>query len=43
MATSYMAMLDGILYAIKNNKCEDDLLKELSKKSGEDSRVFRKK
>ena len=32
-AVSYMAMLDGIKYAI--NKSEDDLLKELSKKQGE--------
>lgn len=35
MAVSYMAMLDGILYATDNNKTEDDLLAELSKKSGE--------
>jgi len=32
-AVSYMAMLDGIKYAI--NKNEDELLKELSKKQGE--------
>lgn len=35
MAASYMAMLDGIIYAAENNKSEDDLLKELSKKPGE--------
>ena len=35
MATSYMAMLDGILYAVNNNKSQDDLLAEISKKSGE--------
>lgn len=34
-AVSYLAMLDGIKYAIKKNKTEDDLLKELSKKQGE--------
>ena len=33
-AVSYMAMLDGIKYAI--NKSEDELLKELSKKQGEE-------
>lgn len=31
----YMAMLDGIKYALTNNKTEDDLLAELSKKPGE--------
>jgi len=35
MATLYLAMLDGITYAITNNKSQDDLLKELSKKPGE--------
>ena len=34
-AVSYMAMLDGIKYAIKNSKTEQELLKELSKKQGE--------
>lgn len=34
-AVSYMAMLDGIKYALINNKTEDELLKELSKKKGE--------
>ena len=33
MAVSYMAMLDGILYAVENNKTEDELLAELSKAS----------
>jgi glutamine synthetase len=31
----YLAMTDGIEYAVKNNKTEDELLKELSKKKGE--------
>lgn len=31
IASSYMAMLDGIKYALENNKTEDDLLAELSK------------
>lgn len=35
MAVSYMAMLDGIIYATKSGKDEEALLKELSKKSGE--------
>lgn len=35
MAVSYMAMLDGILYAINNNKSQDELLAELSKNPGE--------
>lgn len=35
MASSYMSMLDGILYAADNNKDENALLAELSKKSGE--------
>ena len=35
MAVSYMAMLDGILYAVNNNKSQDELLAELSKKPGE--------
>lgn len=35
MATSYMAMLDGILYAVNNNKTQAELLAELSKKPGE--------
>jgi glutamine synthetase len=34
-ASSYMAMLDGIRYALVNKKTEEDLLKELSKKQGE--------
>lgn len=32
-----MAMLDGIKYALENNKTEDDLLAELSKKPGEEA------
>jgi glutamine synthetase len=35
IATMYMAMIDGIKYALENNKSEEDLLKELSKKPGE--------
>ena len=35
MAASYMGMLDGIIYASENNKTEDELLAELSKKAGE--------
>lgn len=35
MAVSYMAMLDGMLYAVNNNKTQDELLAELSKDSGE--------
>lgn len=42
MATSYMAMLDGILYAVDNNKSQDDLLTEISKKSGEDADYLEK-
>ena len=33
----YLAMLDGIKYALSNNKSQDSLLKELSKKPGEDA------
>lgn len=35
MAVSYMAMLDGMLYAVNNNKTQDELLAELSKAPGE--------
>ncbi|MBZ9632888.1 glutamine synthetase [Clostridium sp. FP1] len=42
LATLYMGMLDGLVYAIKNNKCEDDLLSELSKAPGEDSEYLEK-
>lgn len=38
----YMAMIDGIKYAITNNKREDDLLKELSKRSGEEASYLEK-
>lgn len=37
LSVSYMAMLDGILYALEDNKTEEDLLLELSKKPGEDA------
>ncbi|WP_138203320.1 glutamine synthetase [Haloimpatiens lingqiaonensis] len=36
IASMCMAMLDGISYAIKESKTEDDLLKELSKNYGEE-------
>ncbi|SKA88890.1 glutamine synthetase [Clostridium sp. USBA 49] len=42
LASLYMAMIDGIKYAITNNKNEDDLLKELSKKPGEDASYLEK-
>lgn len=35
MAVSFMAMLDGILYAVTNNKTEEELLAELTKEAGE--------
>lgn len=47
VAATYLAMIDGIMYAIDNNKTEDDLLLELSKQPGdvseylEDSRAYR--
>ena len=34
-AVSYMAMLDGMKYAITSGKTEEEMLKELSKKQGE--------
>lgn len=37
IAALYMAMMDGIKYAITNGKNEDELLKELSKKPGEEA------
>lgn len=42
IASSYMAMLDGIKYALENNKTEDDLLTELSKKPGEEADYLEK-
>ena len=42
MAVSYMAMLDGILYAVENNKTEDELLAELSKEAGESADYLEK-
>ncbi len=35
LAASLLGMLDGIKYAVKNNKNQEDLRKELMKKSGE--------
>lgn len=42
LSTLYMTMLDGIVYAINNNKSEDELLKELSKAPGDDSDYLEK-
>ena len=42
IASSYMAMLDGIKYALENNKTEDDLLAELSKKPGKEADYLEK-
>ncbi len=42
MAVSYLAMLDGICYAATNNKSQDELLNELSKKAGEDATYLEK-
>ena len=42
LSVSYMAMLDGILYVLENNKTEEELLKELSKKAGEEASYLEK-
>jgi glutamine synthetase len=42
IATLYMAMMDGVKYAIENGKSDDDLLAELSKKSGEETDYLEK-
>lgn len=42
IAASYMGMLDGIIYAAENNKTEDELLAELSKKAGEPATYLEK-
>ena len=42
IASSYMAMLDGIKYALENGKSEDDLLAELSKRPGEEADYLEK-
>ncbi|WP_294373842.1 glutamine synthetase [uncultured Clostridium sp.] len=42
MAASYMGMLDGIIYATENNKTEDELLAELSKKAGDSAEYLEK-
>ncbi|MGH4117821.1 glutamine synthetase [Clostridium sp.] len=42
IAAIYMGILDGLTYAIKNNKNEDDLLSELSKAPGDDSDYLEK-
>ncbi|WP_291580937.1 glutamine synthetase [Clostridium sp. UBA6640] len=42
LATMNMCILDGIRYVIKNNKNEEELLDEMSKKPGEDSPYLEK-
>ena len=42
IAVCYMAMLDGILYAVNNNKTDDELLAELSKEYGEEADYLEK-
>lgn len=42
ISVSYMAMLDGILYALESNKSESELLSELSKKPGEEADYLEK-
>lgn len=42
LATLYMAMMDGIKYAIENEKTEDELLAELSKKAGQEAQYLQK-
>lgn len=42
VAVSYLAMLDGIEYVFKNKKTEKELLKEISKKAGEDADYLEK-
>lgn len=42
ISTLYLAMLDGIKYSVLNNKSQDDLLKELSKKPGEEADYLEK-
>ena len=37
-----MAMLDGILYAVNNNKTQDELLAELSKNAGDEADYLEK-
>lgn len=42
IAVCYMSMLDGILYAVNNNKTDDELLAELSKDYGEEADYLEK-
>jgi glutamine synthetase len=42
LATLYMAMMDGIKYAIESGKSDDELLDELSKKPGEETDYLEK-
>jgi glutamine synthetase len=42
LATLYMAMMDGIKYAIESGKNDDELLEELSKKPGEETDYLEK-
>lgn len=42
IAVCYMSMLDGILYAVNNNKTDDELLAELSKNYGDEADYLEK-
>ncbi|MBU5453950.1 glutamine synthetase [Caproiciproducens sp. MSJ-32] len=42
LAVSYLSMLDGIIYALENNKEPKELLAELSKKPGEEADYLEK-
>ncbi|MDZ7543111.1 glutamine synthetase, partial [Clostridium perfringens] len=42
LSVSYMAMLDGIMYALENDRTEEELLAELSKKPGEEAKYLEK-
>lgn len=42
IATMLMGMNDGVEYAIKNNRSEDQLLEELSKEPGQDAKYLHK-
>ena len=42
ITTMLMVMLDGIKYAVENNRNEDELLKELSKEAGENATYLEK-
>ncbi len=42
LAATLQSMLDGVLYAVKNEKTSSDLLNELTKKYGEDAQYLEK-